>query len=113
MEQSIWFFSVPIDAFRENHGEGDASNPVHANMNPEVENRNAEWTNWCIGAEPTGLGGLILDGLEPEAASICKIWPMQVRGREVGACHVLVDLAIDAGPEMTIWTFGRDCTAKA
>jgi hypothetical protein len=37
---------------------------------------------------------------------------VQVRGQEIGKCHGVVDLAIDAGPDITIWAFGKGGLAK-
>jgi hypothetical protein len=40
------------------------------------------------------------------------MWPVQIRGQKFGKCRGLVDLAIDSGPEMTIWAFGREGVAQ-
>lgn len=39
-------------------------------------------------------------------------WPLKIRGQEIGRCSGLVDIAIDSGPNMTIWAFSKEGFAK-
>jgi hypothetical protein len=41
-----------------------------------------------------------------------SIWPVKIKGQEIGTLPGLVDLAIDSGPNMTIWGFSKGAVAK-
>jgi len=40
------------------------------------------------------------------------LWPVQVRGQQIGTCRGIVDLVIDAGAQMTVWAFSSSGVAK-
>ncbi|KAI9814763.1 MAG: hypothetical protein M1827_003029 [Pycnora praestabilis] len=35
-------------------------------------------------------------------------WPVRIKGTEIGSVRDLSDVAVDSGPDLTVWTFGAD-----
>jgi hypothetical protein len=111
-EQSIWLFSVHPDIFTESRAEQGGINLPFAGITSGTENGNRDWVKWWCNIDPTNSPEPISGA--PHAMHIKHdgLWPIQVRGQKIGKCHGVVDLAIDAGPEMTIWAFSKEGLAK-
>lgn len=127
-EQSIWLFSVPADVFTEGmNREASATASRNASAGQGNHQRNptiADWVPWW-GASGQGIGLKEWPSLGYGDGGM--MWPVMVRGQEIGHCSELADLAVHSGPEIgiTIWAFGRqgvaftwnvegrgDCTVK-
>jgi hypothetical protein len=75
----VWLFSVPPDVFND-------SNNLWAN-------------GWLASGDGDGDGGGTNVTL-PQGP-----WPVRLRGAEVGRVPGLVDIAVESGPNMIVWTF--------
>lgn len=104
-EQSIWFFSVPADVFAEGMGRGENAAGKTTAAGGREAGTARDWLPWWgptshqqLDWPAVGLGG-----------GMNMMWPVQVRGQEIGHCSDVADLAIHSGPEIgiTIWAFGR------
>ena len=105
-EQSIWLFSVPLDIFNGDwSGPAVPSGPVLFKSRPNRE-RHTGWLPWW--PENGAKEWLSHAGIQPPGFPQNSVWPVKIRGQEVGRCSGVVDLAIDSGPNMTIWAFGKD-----
>lgn len=107
MEQSIWFFSVPPDVFQANQGPQTLVGGSWLRSSSVTESAKTEWMKWW----PSD------DGLQDwrsytseEVADILpkSVWPVKIRGQEIGTCSGLVDLTVDSGPDMTVWAFSKE-----
>ncbi|KFY31950.1 hypothetical protein V493_00644 [Pseudogymnoascus sp. VKM F-4281 (FW-2241)] len=110
-DQTIWLFSVPIDVFSDCHGRGEQSHTInsHTAIGRETARGNVDWMPWW-GNE----GDRILEWPRLGYGSKTNmVWPLQVRGQQVGHCAGLVDLAIHTGSGVgvTIWAFTRQGVA--
>lgn len=113
-EQTIWFFSVPGDVFAANKGFhfvlGDPHLQTWSQRCPH-NNRSPDWVEWW---PDQGLNEWLdynnspVHGLVPRR----PVWPVKIRGQEVGVCSALVDLAVHSGPSMAVWAFSREGIAK-
>ncbi|ELR02137.1 hypothetical protein GMDG_05296 [Pseudogymnoascus destructans 20631-21] len=110
-EQTIWLFSVPIDVFTDGHGRGEQPHIINSftTISRETARGNADWMPvWGNDGDrllewPTfGYG-----------SRTNTMWPLEVRGQQVGQCAGLVDLAIHTGSGVgvTIWAFTRQGVA--
>lgn len=111
-EQGIWLFSVPPDVFTESHAEQGGVNLPFAEINSGIESSNRDWVKWWCNVDSHSSLEPVYGATHAMIVSDDILWPVQVRGQEIGKCHGVVDLAIDAGPEMTIWAFGKEGLAK-
>lgn len=111
-EQSIWLFSVPTDIFRASQLP-KASSTTATWLNASLPRDTVaakpedEWMNWW---PSDGLQQWLSSGSLPDPAPGFlpkSVWPVKIRGQRIGTCKGLVDLAIDSGPHMTVWAFGR------
>jgi hypothetical protein len=41
------------------------------------------------------------------------IWPVKIRGKEIGTCRGIVDLIVHTGQSMTVWAFSKHGLAKS
>lgn len=106
-EQTIWLFSVPIDVFTDGHGRGEQPSIINSftAISRETARGNAEWMPWW-----GNDGDRLLEWPNFGYSSrVNMMWPLQVRGQQVGQCTGLVDLAIHTGSGVgvTIWAFTR------
>lgn len=113
-EQSVWFFSVPSDVFAANRGLPfvQGGSYVQAwSRGAGHDNRNANWVDWW---PDKGLYEW-LDNIQDSipGAFPRTIWPVKIRGQEIGTCPVLVDIAVYSGPSMIVWAFSRNGLARA
>jgi hypothetical protein len=111
-EQSIWLFSVPPDVFTESQAEQGGINFPFAGISSGIENGSRDWVKWWCNIDSTNSPEPVYGASHAMTIRHGRPWPLQVRGQEIGRCHGVVDLAIDAGPEMTIWAFGKEGLAK-
>ena len=111
-EQSIWLFSVPPDVFTESQAEQGGINLPFAGISSGTESGNRDWVKWWYNVDSTNSPEPFYGASHAMIIRQDRLWPIQVRGQEIGRCHGVVDLAIDAGPEMTIWAFGKEGLAK-
>lgn len=111
-EQSIWLFSVSPDIFTESREEQGGINLPFVGITPGTENGNRDWVKWWRNIDSTYSSESISGASHAMHIKHGKLWPIQVRGQKIGKCHGVVDLAIDAGPEMTIWAFTKEGLAK-
>ncbi|KAE8446856.1 hypothetical protein EG329_011487 [Mollisiaceae sp. DMI_Dod_QoI] len=105
-EQSLWLFSVPNDVFNTNQGtEPGFSTPAWFASSSSCESQNTDWINWW---PDDGLQEWLNHGRDPVPGILPRsIWPIKIRGQKIGTCSGLVDVAIDSGPQMTIWAFSK------
>lgn len=110
-EQTIWLFSVPIDVFTDGHGRGEQPhiNSSFSAVGGETARGNAEWMPWW-----SNDGEHVLEWPSVGYGNRTNMmWPLEVRGQQVGGCAGLVDLVIHTGPGVgvTIWAFTRQGVA--
>jgi len=106
-EQSIWLFCVPRDIFTDSMADQSVSSISFTGQSTGYAGGNSEWMKWWDSDEPKDW----LDRAQspgPSGAIRRGLWPVKVRGQEIGRCHGVVDVAIEAGPEMIVWAFGRE-----
>ncbi|KAL3417821.1 F-box domain-containing protein [Phlyctema vagabunda] len=108
-EQSIWLFSVPVDVFTTNIDEAIRGMQWSRSLS-DLEVTKTRWVAWW--PDPSVQQWLHdmhnpVSGLVPRS-----LWPLKVRGQQIGTCPGLVDLAIHSGPEMIVWAFGKGGIAK-
>ena len=105
-EQTIWLFSVPIDVFTDGHGKGEQPHIIDSSaiIGRETARGNADWMPWW-----DNDGNHLPEWPSFGYGSRSMMWPLQVRGQQVGQCSGLVDLAIYTGPGVgvTIWAITR------
>ncbi|OBT70039.1 hypothetical protein VE03_00467 [Pseudogymnoascus sp. 23342-1-I1] len=106
-EQTIWLFSVPIDVFTDGHGRGEQPRIINSftGISRETARGNADWMPWW-----GNDGDRLLEWPNFGYGSRTNMmWPLRVRGQQVGQCAGLVDLAIHTGSGVgvTIWAFTR------
>ena len=111
-EQSIWLFSVPSDVFATNQGgQSPLSASSYLRSKSGQESQASEWIDWW---PDDGLQAWLNHSRDPVAGILPRsVWPVKVRGQQVGICSGLVDLTIDSGPDMTIWVFDKHGLATA
>jgi hypothetical protein len=105
MEQSIWLYSIPIDIFMATEAIQPASASTWNRQNSKHNSQNTEWINWWPDddrREWLGRMTTTVPGVLPR-----RVWPVRVRGQKIGTCRGLTDLAIDSGPNMTIWALSK------
>lgn len=109
--QRIWFFSVPGDVFAANNQSSQTmvkGSWLKSGTNSQTNN--LEWMNWW---PDNGLQEWLNHSQDPVPGILPRsVWPVKIRGQEVGTLPGLVDLAIDSGPSMTIWAFSSEGVAK-
>ena len=108
-EQSIWLFSVPADVFICNQDMHISSTSFFLSDRMRVST-NTKWMDWWPDDGLYEWSSRLHDplpGLYPR-----RVWPLQIRGQEIGTCRGVVDLAVDSGPLMTIWAFSKTGVAK-
>ena len=110
-KQRIWLYSVPGDVFTANSQssqtvvrgswlESNASGPV----------QNLEWIKWRV---DDGLQEWVSHSQDPVPGVLPRsVWPMKIKGQEIDTFPGVVDLAVDSGPNMTIWAFSNKGVAK-
>jgi hypothetical protein len=110
-EQKIWFFSVAGDVFSGNNQSSQMLvQGSWLKSGTNCQNQNLEWMNWW---PDDGLQGWLSHSQDPVPGSVPRsVWPVKIRGQEIGTLSDLVDLAIDSGPSMTIWAFSSEGVAK-
>ncbi|KAK2628301.1 hypothetical protein QTJ16_002947 [Diplocarpon rosae] len=103
-EQSVWLFSVPRDIFAASQTK-PASSTTAAWLNASASRGEAvegEWQKWWPN---DGLQQWLSTTHDPAAGILPRgVWPVRIRGRKIGTCQGLVDLAVDAS-SMSIWAF--------
>lgn len=106
-EQTIWLFSVPIDVFTDGHGRGEQPHIINSftAISRETARGNADWMPWW-GNDGNRLLEWPTFGYGSRTNTM---WPLQIRGQQIGQCEGLVDLAIHTGSGVgvTIWAFTR------
>lgn len=112
VEQNIWLFSVPPDVFTESQAENEGINLPFSGISSGTYCGNRDWVKWWCNVNLQDLTEPTYGAPHAITVRQDRLWPVQVRGQEVGKCHGVVDLAIAPGPEMTIWAFGKDGLAK-
>ena len=113
-EQSVWFFSVPGDVFAANKGLPFVLGGSYVqawSQGVGSDNRNANWVDWWPDQSQHEWLSNVQDSIP--GALPRTIWPVKIRGQEIGTCPILVDIAVQSGPSMAVWAFSRDGLAKA
>lgn len=122
--QSIWLFSVPPDVFADSqavHGlspttgasifgtsssnsAGDEPPASSARESLRRQNGGSEWMDWW---PDDNLQDWLENASDPVPGTLRRrgLWPIQIHGQQIGTCAGVVDLMIDAGPQMTVWGF--------
>jgi hypothetical protein len=110
-EQRIFFFSVPGDVFAANNQSPQTmAKGSWLKSGANCQPSSLEWMNWW---PDDGLQEWLnhtqdlVSGILPRS-----VWPVKIRGQEIGVLPGLVDLAIDSGPYMTVWAFSSNGMAK-
>lgn len=111
-EQNIWLFSVPPDIFTESQADHGGISLSSSGISSGTETSNRDWVKWWCNVDSQNSSEPVYGASHAMIIRHDRLWPVQVRGQEIGKCHGVVDLTIDAGPEMTIWAFGKDGIAK-
>lgn len=110
-EQSIWMFSVPGDVFNaaqssQNLLEGSAMQKRGSSRN----SKNMQWLDWW---PDDGLQEWLNIVRHPVSGILPgNMWPLRIKGQNIGTCSGVVDLAIDSGKGVTIWAFSMEGIAK-
>ncbi|KAK1987321.1 F-box domain-containing protein [Colletotrichum cereale] len=105
-KQLLVFYSLPPDMFK------DISRFV--NLADILDQPMADWATWwpMSGLRDVAVaqdGGLKTSYLLQSGPS----YPIDVHGQPIAVCSGLVDLALDPGPDMLVWAFGGDGSARA
>ncbi len=111
-QQTIWLFSVPPDIFTANsQGNPNSSMSQWLGVRSNYrDGKNLDWVNWW---EDDGLQEWLSHVLDPVPGVLPRsVWPVKIRGQKIGSCNGVVDLALDAGPKMTVWAFSRHGIGK-
>ena len=110
IEQKVWFFVVPGDVFAANQSSQTMVRGPWLKSSSSYFTKNLEWMNWW---PDDGLQEWINHSQDPVQGVLPRsVWPVKIKGQEIGALQGLVDLAIDSGPSMTIWAFSKEGMAK-
>jgi hypothetical protein len=113
-EQSIWFFSVPGDVFAANKGLPFVLGGSYIqawSQGAGSDNRTGNWVDWWPDQSLHQWLSNVQDSI-PEALPR-TVWPVKIRGQEIGTCLALVDIAVQSGLSMIVWAFSRDGLGKA
>jgi len=110
-QQYLWFFSVPLDILSAEQDKSPCKTPAFK-CKPNYHNdKNMEWQNWLDystrDADPSSVGAAAVSTRQN------RCWPIKIRGQEICKTSCVVDLSLDSGPEMVIWTFGSNGIATA
>ncbi|KAF2740393.1 hypothetical protein EJ04DRAFT_572231 [Polyplosphaeria fusca] len=102
----IMLYSVPADVLALSYLEQNAeSHSVYTAPLFQIERRKPDhWLNWL--ADPPKV--------PDEDVLFCPVWPVVLKGIEIGRLGGVCDLAVYTDPELTIWAFTLDpaaCTA--
>jgi hypothetical protein len=110
-EQSVWFFSVPGDVCAANNQSSQTMvKGSWVKSGASSQNTNLEWMNWW---PEDGLQEWLNHSQNPVPGVLPRsVWPVKIKGQEIGKLPGLVDLAIDSGPNMTVWAFSSEGVAK-
>lgn len=109
-EQSIWFFSVPADVFAANKGSQSIFGGSYDKTSSSGKSRNMDWVDWW---PDRGLYEWLNNAQETMPGVLPRsVWPVKIRGQEIGTCPLLVDLAVDSGPSLTVWAFSKEGIAR-
>lgn len=108
-QQSIWFFTVPHDIFLDSqNGSASLLGTTFTKLTSTQSSLEAQWAPWW----PDGLQEWFDHAPNPGAGTYPRsVWPVKIRGQQVGTCKGLVDVAIASCPEMPVWAFSKDGTA--
>lgn len=110
-QQSLWFFSVPLDIFAAEQSQTSSTNPLFKTKARHDRNNDMEWRAWLgknnSNQEPL-CGASSSTSSEPD-----QLWPVKIRGQYICNCEQVVGLAVDSGPDMVIWTFGSNGLAMS
>lgn len=109
-EQSIWLFSVPHDVYIDSLAERGGANMLFSSTKAQIDRGNGEWASWWN--QPLGTNPFN-NNWQSKFVYKDNAWPVQVQGQEIGKCRSVVDVAVDAVAEMTIWAFGRNGIARS
>jgi len=82
----VILFSIPPDVFRDSKAEHTTDTSSHEDT-------------WHDYLDASG---------DREVGSTRALWPVKIRGAEIGRVSNLSDLAIDSGPDFTVWAFGAN-----
>jgi hypothetical protein len=105
-EQRIWLFSVPLNVFTSNHGPQTLVAGSWLRSSSITESNKTDWQVWWPSDD--GLQDWRNHTVDPVTDILPKsVWPVKIRGQELGTCSGLVDLTIDSGPCMTVWAFSK------
>jgi hypothetical protein len=109
-EQAVWLFSVPADIFATDQGgQSPLSASSYLRSKSGQEATNSEWINWW---PDDGLQEWLNHARDPVPGILPRsVWPVKIRGQQIGTCNGLVDLAIDSGPDMIVWALSRNGVA--
>jgi hypothetical protein len=109
-EQVVWLFSVPSDVFATNQGgQSPLSASSYLRSKSGQESQNSEWINWW---PDDGLKEWTHHAQAPEPGILPRsVWPVKVRGQQIGTCSGVVDIAIDSGPDMAVWALSSQGVA--
>jgi hypothetical protein len=103
-DQKIWFYSVPGDVFAANQGSQIFLGGSYLQAG-SAEKRNRDWVEWWPN---DGLHEWLNHSKDPIPGVLPKsIWPIKIRGQQIGICPELVDLTVDSEPAMTVWAFSK------
>lgn len=104
--QSVWLFSVPVDVFKADSSQRSMTSSSPTRSSASQEARNLEWARWWPDDGVEEWATLVQDqipGLLPKT-----VWPIKIRGQRIGSTTSIVDLAVDAGADFSIWAFQKD-----
>jgi hypothetical protein len=107
-EVYIWLFSVPRDVFEDSQADYLTDRPLFGEGKLSA---GGEWMHWWHNDGPQDWSNQS-PGSSTATSSKESLWPVQVRGQEIGRCKSVVDLAVDSGPDLAIWVFGREGLAS-
>jgi hypothetical protein len=111
LEQRIWLFSVPSDIFIDGMAEHGVGSMPFVGTSYGSEKVNREWVEWFNNPKTQDRLDPIKGSGHGSVLKRDNIWPLPIRGQEIGRCSGLSELTIQVGLAMTIWAFTRNGVA--
>lgn len=110
-EQNICLFSIPYDVYIDSMYSNESDFVISKTTAYDIGGHDQVWLDWWHIDEHID-GNDQVQREVPTHAGRKHIWPMQIRGQEIGRHCGITELAIDSSFKMIVWAFGSDGTAK-
>lgn len=101
-KQIIVFYSIPPDMFQDISQTGpDSARQPETRPQEELEGV-SEWLYWRETSQSSDEDPLWDN----------TVYPLEIQGQPIAVCCNLVELAVDSGPDMTLWAFSAEGWAR-